>query len=348
MKQTTLTNMEIADFCLQLALLLQAGVRLSDGLFLLAEEEKCTSYETVLLDMAHRLEDGLFLAEALDQANCFPSHVVTLMHVGERVGRTEETLFSLARYYEDLEKKKQQLYNALTYPAILLLVMLIVILVLLTRVLPVFDEVYASLGGSFRGLAGGLLTLGNILNSVMPVIGIFLLIFVLAVILCSKFPSLQNKLLHIWNLRWSDRGIFRKINNARFAQALALVFSSGLPFEECLTLSGSLLKDCPPAAARCESCRAHLDSGGDLATALNKSDMLPAASCRMLMLAMRSGTGDIAITEIARRLSEEAEEALETRLAQIEPALVLITSILVGAILLAVMLPLINIMKAIG
>ena len=68
----------------------------------------------------------------------------------------------------------------------------------------------------------------------------------------------------------------------------------------------------------------------------------------MLMLAMRSGTGDIAITKIARRLSEEAEEALETRLAQIEPALVLITSILVGAILLAVMLPLINIMKAIG
>lgn len=348
MKITFLNDMEIADFCLQLALLLQAGVRLSDGLFLLAEEEQDTLHQNIFLDMAHKLEDGALLAEALNTAACFPSHVVNLIEVGERVGRTEETLFALSHYYEEQEKRKRQLHNALTCPAILLLVMLIVILVLLTRVLPIFDDVYASLGGNLTGLAGGLLSLGNILSHIMPIIGILLAIIIVSTIIVSMSSSLRNKLLDSWMLHWGDKGIFRQINNARFAQALALVFSSGIPFEECVTLSGSLLKDCPPAVARCESCRTHLDSGDDLATALNKAALIPASSCRMLMLAMRSGTGDIAITKIARRLSEEAEEALETRLAQIEPALVLITSILVGAILLAVMLPLINIMKAIG
>ena len=348
MKKTFLNNMEIADFCLQLALLLQAGVRLSDGLFLLAEEAQDTLHQNIFLDMTHKLEEGALLTEVLDAAACFPSYVVSLIEVGERVGRTEETLFALSHYYEEQEKRKRQLHNALTYPAILLLVMMIVILILLTRVLPIFDDVYASLGGNLTGLAGGLLSLGNLLSHMMPIIGIFLAIIVVLTMIVSISSGFRNKLLDFWMLHWGDKGIFRQINNVRFAQALALVYSSGLPFEECITLSGSLLKDCPPAAARCESCRAHLDSGDDLATALSKTDMMPASSCRMLMLAMRSGTGDVAITEIARRLSEESEEALETRLAQIEPSLVLVTSILVGAILLAVMLPLINIMKAIG
>lgn len=348
MKQTTLTNMEIADLCLQLALLLRAGVRLSDGLFLLSDAETDSSYRTMLSDMAQQIENGALLSEAFNNSDSFPPHVIGLLEVGERVGRTEETLLALTRYYEDLEKRNRQLRNALTYPSILLLIMLVVIIVLLTRVLPVFDEVYASLGGSLTGLAGGLLTLGKLLNNLMPVIGILLALIVAAVAAFSFFPTLREKLLRLWNLYRGDRGISRKMNDARFAQALALAFSSGLPFEECVTLAGSLLRDCPPAVKRCEICRAHLDAGEDLSAALNKSSMLPASSCRMLMLAMRSGTGDTVMEEIARRLSEDAREALETRLAQVEPALVLITSILVGAILLAVMLPLMNIMKAIG
>lgn len=348
MKQTTLTNMEIADLCLQLALLLRAGVRLSDGLFLLSDAETDSSYRTMLSDMAQQIENGALLSEAFNNSDSFPPHVIGLLEVGERVGRTEETLLALTRYYEDLEKRNRQLRNALTYPSILLLIMLVVIIVLLTRVLPVFDEVYASLGGSLTGLAGGLLTLGKLLNNLMPVIGILLALIVAAVAAFSFFPTLREKLLRLWNLYRGDRGISRKMNDARFAQALALAFSSGLPFEECVTLAGSLLRDCPPAVKRCEICRAHLDAGEDLSAALNESSMLPASSCRMLMLAMRSGTGDTVMEEIARRLSEDAWEALETRLAQVEPTLVLVTSILVGAILLAVMLPLMNIMKAIG
>lgn len=348
MKQSTLTNMQIADLCLQLALLLQAGVRLSDGLFMLAEEEENTAHQTMLSDMATKVDAGAFLAEAFESADCFPSHIVSLMEVGERVGRTEETLFAITQYYEDMERRNRQLRNALTYPSILLLVMLIVIIVLLTRVLPVFDNVYASLGGSLTGLAGGLLVLGNALSSFMPAFCILLTLVIIFVIAASLLPNLRNRIFKFWNLHWGDRGVFRKMNDARFAQALSLVYSSGLPFEECVSLSGSLLKDCPPAVTRCEACRARLDAGADLPTALNESSMLPASYCRMLLLAICSGTGDVALAEIARRLSEESEEALETRLSQIEPALVLITSILVGAILLAVMLPLVNIMKAIG
>lgn len=348
MKHFHFTNMAISDLCHQLALLLRAGVRQSDGLFLLAEEENDPTYKKILTNIAEQVQEGAFLAEAFAQTECFPLHVIGLLEVGERVGRTEETLFSLARYYEDRERMNRQLRNALTYPAILLLMMLVVIVVLLSRVLPVFDDVYASLGGSLTGLAGGLLALGNLLNAIMPFLGILLGLFVIAVLFFSLSQLLRNKVLQFWQTHWGDRGVSRKMNDARFAQALTMAFSSGLPLEEGVTLAGSLLADCPSAAERCQRCRARLEAGDDLAAALGESAMLPPYACRMLTLGLRAGTGDTTMEEISRRLSEEAQEALENKVAMIEPALVLITSVLVGAILLAVMLPLMHIMKAIG
>ena len=340
--------MSISDLCQQLALLLRAGVRQSDGLFLLAEEETDPTYKKILTNIAEQVEDGSFLSEAFAQAECFPTHVIALLEVGERVGCTEETLFSLSKYYENREYMNRQLRNALTYPAILLLMMLIVIVVLLSRVLPVFDDVYASLGGSLTGLAGGLLALGNLLNTMMPFLSIVLVLVVIVVLLFSLSPDLRSKVLQFWQTHWGDRGISRKMNDAHFAQALTMAFSSGLPLEEGVTLAGSLLADCPSAMERCERCRTRLEAGDDLAVALGESAMLPPYACRMLTLGLRAGTGDTTMEEISRRLSEEAQEALENKVAMIEPALVLITSVLVGAILLAVMLPLMHIMKAIG
>lgn len=348
MRQIELSNTALSDFFKQLALLMQAGISLSDGLLLLAEEEKDEAYHKLLSDLAVQLEEGTPLASAIENAGCFSAHVIGLLDVGERVGRTEETLLSLSRYYENRERISHQLRSALTYPAILLLLMLVVIVILLSRVLPVFDDVYASLGGSLTGIAGGLLTLGNALNVILPYLGVALAIAVITATLISMSASARNKIRTAWNRRFGDRGISRKMNNAHFAQALSMALSSGLPLEEGVKMASSLLSGCPQATARCTECLNLLENGEDLSHALGKTGMLSPSACRMLTLGMRAGTGDVTMQEIADRLSEEAEEALTGKVARIEPTLVLITSVLVGAILLSVMLPLMNIMKAIG
>ena len=81
---------------------------------------------------------------------------------------------------------------------------------------------------------------------------------------------------------------------------------------------------------------------------MKESGLLPAAQCRLLELGQRSGAGDAAMEKLARDLQEESEAALEEKVSRIEPALVLVCSVLVGMILLSVMLPLMNIMAAIG
>ena len=347
MEQKQLSKLEISQICRELAVLLHAGVMLGDGLALLAQEEEGETGR-VLAQIGTAVDQGETLTDALKQSGRFPAYVVGMVEVGECSGRTEQALQSLARYYERQEQMDRQIRSALTYPAILLLLMLVVIVVLLSQVLPVFDEVYASLGGQLTGVAGGLLLAGQALDAAMPVLCVLMAAAVALVLAFSLSGSFRNRLLAMWRRRFGDRGVSRAISEARFAQALSMGLGSGLPLEEAVDQCAALLEDVPSAAKRCRTCAGRLREGGDLADSLRESGVLPAAACRMLTLGLRSGNGDEVMEDIARRLSDDADQALERRVAQVEPTLVLATSLLVGAILLAVMLPLMNIMTAIG
>ena len=151
--------------------------------------------------------------------------------MGEAAGRTEEALNALARHYESRMSLDCRLRSALLYPCILMLIMLGVIVVLLTKVLPVFDQVYAGLGGSLTGVAGGMLALGRVLDRGMPVLCLLLAAAGVFLALFSLSEGFRQKLVSRWRWRFGDRGVSRKISDGRFAQALSMGMASGLPLE---------------------------------------------------------------------------------------------------------------------
>lgn len=347
MKENYLSHMEIAQLCRELALLLHAGVALGDGLHLLAEEES-SALRTLARSMGQRMDDGVSLSSAMEETSRFPAYVTGMVRVGEQTGRGEEALNALADYYEERQRMEHQLRNALVYPAVLLILMLVVIAILLIRVLPIFDEVYASLGSRLTGVAGGLLRAGQLLEAAMPLLCVLLGLAALLAMLFAVHAGFRQRALRFWRNRWGNRGISKKLNDARFARALSMGLCSGLSADEAVVLSAGLLQDMPGAMAACEDCAQRLEAGDALPKALKESGVLPPAACRMLEMGFRSGSGDRVMSEIAQRLAEDAGEAVERRLAQVEPAMVLGASLLVGAILLSVMLPLMHIMTAIG
>lgn len=341
-----LCETELAPLCRELAMLLHAGVGEGDALSLLAAEE--TSHRKLLEDMARRVDGGVSMAEAMAEAGCFPHYAAGLVRVGQQTGRMEEALNTLAAYYQRRDRLNRRLRETLLYPAMLLVLMLVVVAVLLIRVLPVFQEVYASLGSRLTGLAGSLLTLGRALDAMMPVLCVLLAAAAAFLVLFSRSGSFRDRVLGLWQRFRGDRGALRQLHDARFAQALAMGIGSGLTAEETLDLAAELLGDAPAACRRAAECRTRLEAGADLPAALHETDLLPPAACRLLTLGFRSGSGDTVLEEVAERLSLEADQALERRTARVEPALVLTASALVGIILLAVMLPLLQIMQTIG
>lgn len=339
---------EIAAFCQELAWLVHSGVRVGDGLNLLAEEEKEEAWKACLSKMAEQADEGLPLSEIIKNAECFPVYVQGILNVGEATGRLEESLLALKKYYEGREQMNHRVRSALLYPLILLLLMVVVIVILLTQVLPIFQSVFASLGGELGGVAGGLLTVGMLLNKAMPVLCVLMAAAVVLVIVFSISDSFRECVMSLLRKKVGDKGVMRKMNDASFAQAISMGLSSGLPLEETMELAAEVLHDVPEARERCLNCKEELMSGIPLAEALKKADVFPPAMCRLLSLGMQSGNGDAVMVEIADRLSEEADLALAARVEKVEPTLVLVTSVLVGIILLSVMLPLMNIMEAIG
>ena len=338
-----ISNDDIASLCLELSLLLHAGVSTGDALSLLAEEGDRGG---VLKAMAEQVDSGETLSAALRESGAFPTYVCGLVEVGERTGRTEEALSALSRYYEDRVRLARRVRSALLYPAVMLALMLVVIGVLLVKVLPIFDDVYASLGGRLTGVAAGLLTLGRWLEGAMPVLFAALAAVAVLVLLFTAVGPLRRGILSLWHRTRGDKGVSRKLNNARLAQALAMGMASGLPVDEAVELSANLMEG--GAKERCERCRKRLEGGESLGDALKKSGLLPARQSRLLELGQRSGAGDASMEKIARDLSEEGEAALDALVGRVEPALVLVCSVLVGLILLSVMLPLMHIMSAIG
>ncbi len=334
---------EIASLCLELSLLLHAGVETGSALYLLAEE---SAEKDLLNALAKGVDGGAPLHEALRESGAFPVYVCGLVEVGERTGRTEEALSALSRYYEGRVRLERRVRSALLYPAVMLALMLIVIGVLLVKVLPIFDDVYASLGGRLTGIAGGLLNLGRWLENVMPVLWALLAAAAIFACVYALSESFRAKLLAAWQKRWGDRGISRKMNNARLAQAMAMGMASGLPLEESVALAAGLLEG--GAKERCLTCQRCLEGGESLSGALKSSGLLPPSQCHLLELGQRSGAGDASMEKIARDLTEESEAELDALVGRVEPALVLVCSLLVGLILLSVMLPLMNIMAAIG
>ena len=339
----TLSYGEIAEVSLELSLLLHAGVGTGDALYLLGED---SPHKKLLSAMADEVDGGAALASAMRSSAAFPTYACGLVEVGERTGRTEEALAALSRYYEDRVRMDRRVRSALLYPAVMLALMLVVIGVLLVKVLPIFDDVYASLGTRLTGVAAGLLTVGRWLEGALPVFWAVLAALVLIGFLFTAVGPLRRSLVSFWQRGHGDRGVSRKLNNARLAQAMAMGMASGLPLEEALGLSAGLVEG--GARRRCEDCRKRLDNGEALSAALKASGLLPASQSRLLELGQRGGAGDASMEKIARDLSEEGEAALDALVSRVEPALVLVCSVLVGLILLSVMLPLMHIMSAIG
>lgn len=348
MRKTNFTHREIADFCREMALMLHSGIGVAEALSLLEEEENDANWRELLAELAQLTGDGIALSEAVRQTGSFPTYMTGLIDVGEETGRMEEAFISLADYYEERERMNQRTRSALLYPCILMLLMLAVIVVLLTRVLPILRSVYASLGSEMTGVAGALLQLGYFINKLMPLLLLVLAAILAAIVAFAVSSAVREKVLTFWHAKAGDRGVMHAMNDACLARAISMGLSSGLTMEASLELASQVLSDIPSAQKRCLDCKQLIEDGTPLTKALAETEIFPRSVRQLLSLSMRSGNADSTMRDLAERLSDEADSTLGKKIARIEPTLVLVCSVLVGAVLVSVLLPLIDIMEMIG
>lgn len=342
-KRKYLTDPELSAFCSQMAMILQSGISAMEGISILLEDAANEAERKLLSGMSETLSEGEMLSAALERAGVFPDYMVRMTAVGEETGTLDDVMASLSDHYEREEMISQSIRNALTYPLIMIAMMIVVILILVAKVMPVFAQVFRQLGHEMTGLSKGILMIGNTLSAYSYVFLAIVAVIAVAALWLTHSEAGQKTLRSLGHRFRFTRDIYEKKALCRFAGGMSLALKSGLTPERGLELTEGLTGD-ELFQERLNACRADVEDGLDLSEALVKEHIFSGIYARMAAIAQKAGTMDEVTGEIADRCEEEVNARVSAFISVLEPTLVIILSVITGIILLSVMLPLLGIM----
>ncbi|WP_077611538.1 type II secretion system F family protein [Clostridium sp. Marseille-P2415] len=338
---------ELSAFCLQISILLHAAIPLDEGLSVMAEDAAGEEEKKILLKMAEEAELGVPFSKVLEKTGVYPPYVIRMARLGEETGTLDQIMESLAGYYEKEHVLMKNIKNAVTYPVIMIFMLLMVLVVLFTKVMPIFENVYKQLGAEMPPVSLAATKLGGAFCAAALAIGMLLAVAAVSVWLIGKRGRkllMVERLLH-WIKKRSR--IALAVANRRFTSVLALTLHSGLALLKGMELAGELVEN-QTVEEKIKACAEELEAGTDYYTAMKNTGLFKGFYVQMIKVGARSGRLDSVMEEISKSYEEEADTAMEHMITRFEPTVVAVLAIAVGLILLSVMLPLTGVLSAIG
>jgi len=342
-----LSGEELATFCSQMAMMLRSGISITESLGIMYDDARTETARMIMGALNEILHRGGSFRSALEETGRFPAYMLNMVEIGESTGNLERIMQELGDYYEREEAITRTLKSAVTYPLIMIVMMIAVIGVLLIKVLPIFNEVFLDIGGEMTGFSRTAMELGQKISDystyiLLGVAGILLvfLLFRSSSRGSSMLESMKKRLL-------GGRKLQQKIASGRFASCMAMMLSSGLDTDQALALAEKLIDD-KRTREKIANCRAACGSGITFSKALTESGLFSPVYAQMVAVAFKTGSVDICLSKLAQNYEQEVDARIDSLISVVEPTLIAILSIIVGLILLSVMLPLMSVMSSIG
>lgn len=335
---------QTAFFFEQLWLMVNTGMQLDDGLEILAEDMDDADIRSLCNFLAAKTGEGKSLYEAVSESGVFPQYAVKMTEIGCMTGKLDETLKGLSEYYENRAETERTVRYAVFHPCMLLIIMTVVMIVLVVKIIPMFSDIFAQfdagIGSAVENIVGVAYTAGQIVLAVL--LGIILLIGVIILV-----PPVKRGILRLASVLPFTRGIFRTLAQAKLADAMCMMITGGIDPEDALEHSAELIDD-KRLHAQLEDCIKRVREGEYFSEAICNSGILPKIYARSLKVSYTSGSFDTVWKKISRRSNEEAQRTVSNLLSMVEPAIVLLLAVMIGSVLLTIMIPLMNIMSALG
>ncbi len=336
----------LSMFCEKIALILSSGVSMVNGVEALCRNYKNTPYAGAFNAMSESVRDTGILHEALAKAGLFPPYMVQMVKIGEQTGKLDQVMSSLSDYYAREHRIKRSVQHAVVYPACLIGMMAVVILVLVIKVLPIFREVYASLGAVVSGTTSALMNFGMNVGFVVLIAAAAVTLLALAVALLMRTSKRQQVLDLLGKVFPPVRRLSGCMVARRFAYNMALMLESGFPLEEALSLIGGVMDD-PHGREKVERCQQLLAEGKDFPDAIEAVGMFDPLHNEMIAIGFLTGKTDKVMEKLADIYQQQMDDDLSRLVSIIEPSMVIVLTVIIGAILMAVMLPMVSIMTSI-
>lgn len=346
-KRNQLTNEELSSFCSQISTLLHAGITPLEGLRILLSDCEDSKSQELIEDIINNIASGMTFTESLKEVAVFPDYVINTLKLGEEAGSLDDVMKSLAIYYEREAMISFNIRQAVSYPLLMIGMMLLVIIILITKVLPIFNQVFIQLGTEMSGFSASLMRLGRVLSSYSVVFIILVAVIILLTLFFAKTRTGAMVLRKIAANLHITRKLHEAIATGRFASGMSLAMSAGLDTFSSLEMVKELVES-KKVQAKIDVCRDKLLEGESFVDAIKSAELFSNVNNRMISVGFQTGEIDQILQKIADQYERKVARRISDTVSVIEPTLVIVLSLIVGLILLSVILPLMGVMSVIG
>ncbi len=338
----------VAIFTRQFSVMLDAGLPLVQCLEILGEQEEDRTFRETIQQVRTDVESGAALADAMAKhPKAFNNLYVSMIQAGEAGGILDIILQRLAQYIEKVVRLQSQVKSALIYPVSILLIAAGVVYIILWKVIPVFSQLFAGLGGELPWLTRQVVNASNFVGRFgwLVIIGLILLYF-----LIRKYHKTHSgrRQIDALLLRIPVVGmLLRKIAVARFCRTLATLTSSGVPILDGLeitakTSGNAIIEDA------IMSVRKAVEEGKTISMPLAETKVFPPMVVQMINVGEQTGALDQMLSKIADFYEEEVDTAIAGLMKLLEPVMIVILGTIIGTIVTAMYLPMYAILNKIG
>jgi len=316
----------------------------------LEKQERNPTLKRIIGELSLSIESGSTFSEGLAQhPKVFNRLFVNMVKAGELGGVLEVVLNRLAELQEKAQKIKGKVIAAMFYPVAVLVVAVAILIILMVLVIPKFKEVFAGLGEG-RGLPWFTeVVLGisdtirhNLLGTVIAIAAVFI---AFKLLVKTKFG---RKVWDLFKLKVPAMGpVISKVAISRFTRTLGTLVSSGVPILQALTIvketSGNII-----VANAVQAVHESVKEGETITAPLESSGVFPPMVISMVDVGEQTGALPEMLLKIADNYDDEVDNAVAAMTSLLEPIMIVCLAVIVGSIVIAMFLPLIDLMNTLG
>ncbi len=339
---------DVVIFTRQFATMINAGLPLVQALDILAQQTDNKTLAEVTKQVVYDVESGNTLADALDKhKNAFSDLYVNMVAAGEAGGILDTILLRLSVFLEKNDAIVRKVKGAMIYPAVIFSVAIIAIVILLVFVIPTFQQMFSSVQMELPLATRIVIGMSELLQNywwLMIATGVVLFFSI------RKYYSTHGGKLVIDRMMLGSPilgDLLRKSAVSRFTRTLGTLVSSGVSILDGLEITARTAGNRVIHDAVMES-RGSIAGGETIADPLQKSGVFPPMVTSMIAVGEATGGLDQMLTKIADFYDDEVDAAVSALLSLLEPIMIVILGVIVGGMIVAMYLPIFNMINAVG
>jgi type IV pilus assembly protein PilC len=346
-RQQRITVKDVVLFTRQFSTMIDAGLPLVQGIEILASQQTNKSLKQVLTDIKETVESGSTFADALKRhPKVFDDLYVNLVAAGEVGGILDTILNRLSVHMEKAEALKKKVKGAMIYPVIVMVVAVGVITILLVFVIPIFAKMFGEFGKELPAFTQLVMGISDFMRKwIVPMI----IAGAIGVFMFKKYYATPKGKAVVDDLVLKAPvfgDLIRKVAVARFTRTLGTMISSGVPILDGLDIVARTAGNKTIQTA-IESVRKSVSEGRNFAEPLSETGVFPPMVVQMIAVGESTGALDAMLGKIADFYDEEVDSAVDALTTMLEPALMVFLGGTVGALVVAMYLPIFTMAAAI-